>query len=150
MSLPQEFDHMLIKLGDQGTPEQFPAICGPETFNVNETANTTERFRRDCDNFNQPAQRRVKTNSVQFDVTASGGVNVPSIPDLRAALGFSRNYIIEGYQSDPTTSGGNGTLLATWEGPLVLTALNITADANGDSNAEMTFASDGPVTFTAV
>ncbi len=150
MSVPNEIDFFLVKLGDGQSPETFSPMCGIENVSINQTANTTDRNRRDCDKPNLPAQRRTKTTSVQTDVTGTGAINKDDIPTYQAALGIVRNYIIEGYQFDSTPGAEQGTLCGYYEGPFNLTATNMTADANGDSSGEITLASDGAVTWTPV
>lgn len=146
MSVPTEADFALIKMGDGAGPEVFTAICGVEGVSINETANTTDRARRDCATPGKPAVRRVRTVSTQVDVTGTGAVDKANIIKFRAALGVSKNYKVELYQYDGTNTG---TLYGTYAGPFVLTASNLNLDANGDSAGELTLASDGVVTWTA-
>jgi hypothetical protein len=146
MSVPNEADFALVKLGDGDDPEVFAAICSIEDVTVNETANTTNRARRDCAKPGIPAVRRVKTISTQVDVTGSGGIDKAAIAIVRGALGVSLNYKIELYKYDGSDAG---LLYGTYAGPFVLTANNLSLAANGDSNGEVTLASDGTVTWTA-
>lgn len=146
MSVPNEADFGLVKIGDGAEPtEAFAAICGIENVSVNETANTSDRSRRDCAKPGKPAVRRVRTISTQVDVTASGGVDKGNIAAFRAAIGISKNYKIELYKYDGSDTG---ELYGTYEGPFVLTASNLGLDANADSSGEITLASDGIVTWT--
>jgi hypothetical protein len=145
MSLPTEFDFALIKMGDGATPtEVFTVICGIESAQVNQVANTSDHFVRDCTNPGRVPYRRVKTNGKQMDITGSGLSNADTIQDFIDALGLSKNYKIEGYQRDGTDAGN---LLGTYAGPFVMTAnnLNIAAEATG----EITLASDGAWTYSA-
>lgn len=146
MSVPNEADFALIKIGDGESPEVFTAICGIENVSVNETANTSDRARRDCAAPGLPAVRRVKTVSTQVDITGSGGVDKASVATLRAALGISGNYKVELYKQGSTDLGD---LYGTFSGAFVLTASNLSLDANADSGGEITLASDGAVTWTA-
>lgn len=146
MSVPNEADRALIKMGDGATPtEAFVTICGIENVQVNETANTSDRFRRDCAKPGKPAVRRVKTTGTQVDISGSGGVDKAQIATTRAALGISKNYKVELYKDDGTDAG---VLYGTYAGPFVLTSSGINLDANGDSNGEFNLASDGAVTWT--
>jgi len=146
MSVPSEADFALIKIGDGESPEVFTAICSIENVTVNDTANTSDRSRRDCAKPGLPAVRRVKVSSTQVDVTGSGGIDKAQIATLRAALGLSKNYKVELYQYDGTDTGD---LYGTYAGPFVLTSSNLSLDANGDGNGEINLASDGTVTWTA-
>jgi hypothetical protein len=145
MSLPTEFDFALIKMGDGATPtEVFTVLCGIEGAQVNQTANTSDHFARDCASPGSVPFRRVKTNGKQMDVTGSGLSNADMVDEFVAALGLSKHYKIEGYQRDGTTTG---KLLGTFAGSFVMTAanLNIATEASG----EITLASDGTYTWTA-
>lgn len=146
MSVPNEADFALIKMGDGAPTEAFTAICGIEGVNINETANTTDRARRDCAKPGKPAVRRVKTTGTQMDITGSGGVDKANITSFRAALGISKNYKVELYKADGTDAG---VLYGTFSGPFVLTASNMSLDANADSSGEITLASDGTITWVA-
>ena len=144
MSIPTEFDFALVKVGDGATPtEGFTAICGIENAVINMTVSTDDHFVRDCAAPGKVPQRRVKVNGKQTDITGSGLSNADTIEDLIDALGFSKNYKVEGYRRDGTDAG---ELLGTYSGPFVMTAnnLSITSQATG----EITLASDGDVTYT--
>ena len=145
MSVPNEADFALIKIGDGGETEEFVAICSIEDVSVNETANTTDRARRDCAKPGRPAVRRVRTISTQVDVTGSGGIDKAQIATLRNAIGISKNYKVEMYQYDGTDAGA---LFGTYAGPFVLTSNNLSVSANGDGAGELNLASDGVVTWT--
>lgn len=145
MSVPNEADFALIKIGDGELPEVFTAICSIENVTINDTANTSDRSRRDCAKPGKPAVRRVKVSSTQVDVTGSGGIDKAQIATLRSALGLSKNYKVELYQYDGTDTGD---LYGTYAGPFVLTSNNLSLDANGDGNGEINLASDGTITWT--
>lgn len=146
MSVPNESDFALIKVGDGASPEVFTAICGIENVSINRVANTTDRFRRDCAKPGQPAVRRSKTTSKQLDITGTGGVTKTDIEAFDDALGVVKNYKVELYQYDGTDTGD---LMGTFDAAFNLTAANMTLDANGDSSGEITLASDGTWTWTA-
>ncbi len=146
MSVPNEADFGVIKYGDGDSPEVFVAICGIENVSISETANTTDRARRDCAKPGLPAVRRVRTSSTQLDITASGGVDKANIAILEGLLGISNNYEIELYQHDGTDAGA---LYGTYSGPFVLTSSGVNLDANGDGNGDIALASDGVWTWTA-
>ncbi len=146
MSVPNESDFALIKIGDGEATETFTAICGIENVSINRTANTNDRFRRDCAKPGVPAVRRSRTTGKQLDITGTGGVDKASIADFEAALGIPGNYQIELYQYDGTDTGA---LMGTFAGAFNMTSANLSLDANGDSSGEITLASDGTWTWTA-
>jgi hypothetical protein len=147
MSVPNEADFALIKIGDGGTPtEAFAAICGIEGVSINETANTNDRFRRDCAKPAIPAVRKVRVTGKQMDISGTGGVDKANIASFRAALGISKNYKVELYKADGTDAGA---LYGTFTGAFVLTASNMNFDPNADSAGEINLASDGTITWAA-
>lgn len=146
MSLPTEFDFALIKMGDGATTEVFTTICGLQDATINETVNTTDRFVRDCATPGIVPQRRVQSTGKQTDVTGTGLTNADNIAAVRAAMGVSKNYRIEGYKRDGTDTG---ELLGTFTGPFVMTSNNLSLTLDTPGSAEITLASDGAVTYTA-
>lgn len=142
MSVPNEPDFALIKIGDGATPEVFTVLCGIENVSINQVANTNDRFRRDCANPGLPAVRRSKTTSKQMDITGTGGIDKANLTTFQEALGVVKNYKVELYQADGT---GPGVLMGTYPGAFNLTANNMSIDANGDSSAEISLASDGAI-----
>ena len=145
MSVPNEGDFALVKIGDGEAVEAFTAICGIENVSISRTANTNDRFRRDCATPGRPAVRRSRTTGKQMDVSGTGGVDKASIADFEAALGVVGNYEIEIYQYDGTDTGD---LMGTFTGAFNMTAANMSFDANGDSSGEVSLASDGTWTWT--
>lgn len=146
MSVPNEADFALIKMGDGAGSETFAAICGIESVKINSVARTQDRYRRDCAKPGKPAVRKAKATGKQLDITGSGGVDKAGIDTLNTALGVSKNYKVELYKNDGTDSG---TLQGTFAGAFILTASNMSLDANGDSSGEITLANDGAWTWTA-
>lgn len=146
MSVPNESDFALIKVGDGAGPEVFTTICGVEGVTINRAANTNDRNRRDCANPGLPGFRRSRTIGKSMDVSGTGGVDKPNIAAFDAALGIVKNYKIELYQYDGTATGD---LMGTFAGAYNLTGANMSLDANGDSSGEISLASDGAWTWTA-
>jgi hypothetical protein len=146
MSFPTEFDWMLVKMGDGAAPtEVFTVVCGIQDATVNQTANTGDRFVRDCAKPGAIPRRKVKVNGVQLDVTGTGLSNATEVPRLMAALGKHKNYRIEGYADDNTDAGD---LLGTFAGTFVMTSSNLAAPREGDGSSEFNLASDGDWTYT--
>jgi hypothetical protein len=146
MSLPLEADFALVKMGDGEDPEVFTAICGIQDVQVNKSAQTSDRFVRDCAKPGEVPFRKVRTTGKQMDISGSGLSNVATIEDLEAALGVAKNYKIELYEQDGTDAGN---LLGTYAGQFVMTTDNLTAALQGDSTGETNFASHGAWTYTA-
>lgn len=145
MSVPLEFDFAQIEIGDGADPEVFTIVCDITSVNITDQANVTDVFRRDCAAPNKPAKRRVKTNSLQWDISGSGIADSGQTALLKAATGRTKNYRVLGYQDDDTDGG---LLLGTFTGSAVLTSNNLTIDRDGDTTFEVTLAGNDELTFT--
>lgn len=146
MSVPNESDFALVKMGDGAGPEVFTAFCGIESVSINNAVSTADRTRRDCAKPGKPGVRRIKSTGKSQTISGSGGVDKADITKFDTALGLVKNYKIELYKYDGTDAG---TLMGTFAGAYMLTAQNMSLDANGDSSGEITLESDGLWTWTA-
>lgn len=147
MAIPQEVDFVTIEAGNGATPEVFTILCGIETASVNQTVNTTDRFRRDCAKPAEIPTRSVRVNSRQWDVTGSGVINTDEFDRFNDLLGVSANYrLVFGKRVQGDTTG-QGEQLGTYTGPAVMTAANINMGED-DGTAEITLAGEGELTWT--
>lgn len=145
MSLPVEADFAVVKIGDGASPEVFTILCGMDTVSINRTANTSDRFRRDCAKPGTVPYRRSRTTGKQMDISSSGAINIPDIATYNAALGVTKNYTIELGQYDGTDAG---TIIHEITGPFNLTAAN--SSVGDEGTADISLASDGIWTEAAV
>lgn len=145
MSVPNEIDWALIKLGDGATPvEVFTVICGIQDVQINQPINTTDRFVRDCEKPGEVPNRMVRVNGKQLDISGSGLSNSDTIEDLNAANGRRNNYRIELYRDDGTDAG---ELVGTYSGVFVMTSTNLNLTREGDGSSEIALASHGAWTY---
>ncbi|MFS0771036.1 hypothetical protein [Sphingomonas sp. 1P08PE] len=142
MSYPTEFDAAIIYsvVGSTRT-----ILCGIENVTINETANTSDRFRRDCAKPGAVPRRGVKVNGLQWDITGSGVANADQVAALKALLGAHADYEVDGIQYDGTDEGN---LLGTFAGPGVMTAKNLSLQTGGDSTGEITIAGENDLVWT--
>lgn len=138
MSFPNEFDFVLVKLGDGGSPEAFTLLCGIENITVTEQVNTTDRFRRDCEKPGTTPKRSVHVTGEQWDVSGNGVANLDQVDLLSAVKGVTRNYELEFGIRDGTDEG---EIVATATGPAVLTTRTITGGTDGGT-MEITLAGE--------
>lgn len=146
MSLPTEIDFAIIKMGDGAGTEVFSIICGLTDVTINQSAQTSDRYVRDCAKPGETPIRKIKTGGKMLEVSGSGVSNAEQIDDLLTALGKYKNYKIECYTDDGTDAGD---LLGTFAGAFVLTASNLSVPREGASQAQVTLANHGPWTWTA-
>jgi hypothetical protein len=144
MSYPVEIDAAIIKIGNGATPEVFAIACGLENVTINETVNTTDRFRRDCAKPGQIPSRGIRVNGLQWDITGSGVANADQFTAFKAALGQHKNYQIDAIRYDGTDAG---ELLGTFTGQGVMTAKNLNLQTSGESSAEVTIAGENDLVW---
>lgn len=142
MSVPNEPDFAILKLGDAASPEVFTIVCGMDNIAINETANTTDRFRRDCAKPGLPPTRKVKVTGTQWDITGGGVFNMDEIVRLKGALGVSRNWQVDLGKRDGTD---DGTIIGTYTGPAVLTSNN--KNFGDEGTGELTLAGENELTW---
>lgn len=146
MSEPIEFDFARVRIGDGADPEVFAVICDLTQVSINEGAETSTRYRRDCTTPNKPATRRSRTTGTFWDVNGTGLVNEPQNATLRAAIGRRKNYEVEVYRDDGTDAG---ELLGTYSGEAIMTARNISTDREGDGSMEITLEGQNTLTYVS-
>jgi hypothetical protein len=145
MSYPTEIDWALIKMGDGASSEVFTAICGMQDATVNTTAQTQDRYVRDCQKPGAIPKRKVKTTGLSQTITGTGLTNADTIEDLQAAIGKHKNFKIEAYADDGTDAG---SLLGTFAGNYVITANNLNLQRENAGSSEINLSSDGDWTWT--
>lgn len=149
MSYPNEPDYIVVRKGDGGSPETFPIVCGIETAGVNQTANTSDRFRRDCANPADVATRAVRVTGLQWDVSGTGVVNMDEFEAMQAALGNRSTWRIEyGKYDDAASFPRTGTIFGYYEGPGILTSFN--TNVGEDGTAEITIAGENRPVWTVL
>lgn len=145
MSYPTEIDAAIIYRVTAGTPPVRTVLCGIENVTINETVNSSDRFRRDCAKPGAIPARSVRVNSRQWDVTGSGVSNADQLTALKALLGAHADYEIDAIAYDGTDEGN---LLGTFAGTGVLTAKNLNLQREGDSGSEITIAGEDDLVWT--
>lgn len=145
MSVPNEPDFAVLKLVNPGSPAEAVVVCGIDNVSINETANTTDRFRRDCEKPGLPPARKVKVTGTQWDITGSGVFNMDEIVRLKGALGVSREWEVDLGKHDGTDTG---VIIGTYTGPAVLTSNNKSFGDEG--TGEVTLAGENELVWTPV
>lgn len=145
MALPTEVDFALIKKGDGAATEVFTLVCGLTDVQINQRANSADRYVRDCAKPGEVPIRKTRVTGKQLDVTGSGLTDIDNIATLTAALGKTGNYKVELYRDDGTDAGD---LLGTLAAAFRLTATDLNMPRDGDATGNITLASDGAWTYT--
>lgn len=147
MSLPTEFDFATLEIGDGATPsEVFTISCGKTDVTLNVTANSSDRFVRDCTKPGEVPFRRTKVSGKQMDITASGMTDATAYGTEIDLVGTRQNVKVKLFEDDGTDGGA---LIGTVALNALISALNVGVPREGDASAELTLASHGGWTWTA-
>jgi hypothetical protein len=146
MSLPIEPDYILLQV-KVGTT--YTTLCGIETAGVNQTANTTDRFRRDCAKPADIPSRTVRVASRQWDLTGNGVLNMDQFDLYTNVLGAHSDFRLLYGRYDAALDEGErtGTTYGYRDGKGVMTAANESLGGD-DATADVTIAGEGTLTWT--
>lgn len=147
MSEPNSADFALLKIQTaDGPPAVFTLLCGIEGVTINRTAQTSERYRRDCAKPNRPGTRKLRVTGSSWSVSGSGSDNVDNETEYADAFGVRKTYNVELYKDDGTDGG---ELMGTYAGTAILTTRNQSYAQEGDSGtAEVTLEGEGALAWT--
>lgn len=125
-------------------------LCGMETAGVNQTATTSDRFRRSCDNPAAIPTRTVRVNGKQWDVTASGVLNMAQYDLYASLIGMHADYrlLYERFDAALTDGERTSTTYGYRDGRAVMTSANESIGGD-EGTAEVTLAGEGTLTWTA-
>jgi hypothetical protein len=146
MSVPNEPDYIVVQVK---VGSAYVTLCGIESATVNNTVNTTDRFRRDCAAPAAIPGRKVRVNSKQWDVTGSGLVNVDQMELYENTLGAHSDFrLLYGQYDNALTDGERtGSTVGFRDGRGVMTATNESLGEEG--TAEITIAGEDGLSWTA-
>lgn len=135
-----------LMLGDGGSPETFAALCGITTRSFTHQHPTSDQMTRDCaDPENIPVRNLIVT-SENWDLSGNGVINRANLAAIQAAdNGHAHNFRY--VYTEPT---GDLVYQGYYEGPGIITSLQITAEDATFAQISITIASDGAWAFTAV
>lgn len=146
MSFPKEPDFAVIKVGNGAVPiETFTILCGMDQVSINQTVNTTDRFRRDCAKPGATGKRAIRVTGAQWDITGSGVANLDMVDLFQNSLGIRKNYRIEFGLRDGTDAG---QIIGYYQGPAIMTAFNQSIGDEG--TAEITLAGEDDIVWSAM
>lgn len=145
MSEPSTFEFAVIAI--RTGPTTFTKLCGIQTTGFNRAAQTTDRYVRDCDFPGRPPERKVRTTGKARTLTGSGLFNTAQIDLMNDLEGQKREFqFILMDIADPDVP--EGTEIGTYEGPGVVTALNLGQSETDMASVDITIESDGVWTYT--
>ncbi len=130
-----------LYLGSDVAVPVYAFVCGIDNVEINNERGVIERAIRDCATaFAAPTMKRTPGLKMS-SISGSGLLATEYINDINTAFeaGTSRFWRVA-VENGPT-----------WTGKFVMSALNLTASADGSAYAEISISlqSDGPTTYTA-
>ena len=137
--------YFVLALGDAGDPETFTALCGITSRSFQYTANTNDRFIRDCAEPEDVPIRRAIVTGEQWQLSGSGSLNRENIADILAAKGQPKNWRF--YWTEPAD---DAVYQGYFEGQAILSSINITGDDEDYAQISVEITSDGEFVFTPV
>lgn len=145
MALPVTvaFARFYILVGDGDSPEIFRAPCGLTSKGFNQTATTQDTIVPDCENPDAPAFVERAIDALSSEISGDGVLSWDDHHEVWQPWLFSaaaKNVRI-GIGTIPTLTGGY------YEGPFLLTGLNMTADRGQKMRGAVTLVSAGEWEF---
>jgi hypothetical protein len=147
MSLPNEADFVTVEWGNNAQPQVFTILCGIENVTINQTVNTSDRFRRNCAKPASIPSRKVRVTGKQWDVTGGGVINVDEFDTFNSLLGVSADYRLTFGKRVVGDTTGTGETLGVFTGSAVMTAANINMGTD-EGTGEITLAGEDELVWT--
>lgn len=144
MSVPNTIQLSVISIGDGAPTEAFTDICGINATGFNQTAQTNDRYIRDCATPTAVPLRQVKVTGKSWTLTGNGYYNTDQQSIISAAVAVRHNYKMRVYDDDVAA-----TLLGTWAGAGVLTSADMGTSENDLGTIQLTIVSHGAWAYTA-
>lgn len=135
-----------LMAGDGGSPETFAALCGITTRNFTHSHNTNDQFTRDCaDPENVPVRRAIVTGEA-WSLDGNGTLNRANLATIQA-LDDGQTHNFRFVYTEP---GGDLVYQGYYEGPGIITSLQITGSDDAYATISLSLVSDGEWTWTTV
>ena len=133
-----------LLVGDGATPQVFTAVCGLTTRSFTHQVNTSDQFVRDCADPEDVPHRRLTVTGEQWDLAGEGLYNRAQAALIRGAVGTTRTYrFVVSEPSGETVEDG------FYEGPAMLTNLQLGGSDGEFGSVSLQIASDGGWTWAA-
>ncbi|MGJ0508932.1 MAG: phage tail tube protein [Methylocystis sp.] len=135
-----------LMAGDGGGPETFAALCGITTRNFTHQHNTNDQYTRDCgDPENEPVRRLIVTGEA-WNLDGNGTLNRANLATIQA-LDDGQTHNFRYVFTEPA---GDLVYQGYYEGPAIITSLQISATDENFATISISLASDGAWTWTTV
>ncbi len=130
--------YFVLAMGDDGSPENFTALCGITTRTFTDQVNTTDQFTRDCADPENIPIRRLITTGRQWSLAGEGSLNRADLEDIIAAQGVTKNYRF--YYTEPAD---DEVYRGYWEGAAKIVNRTVTGSDDNFATLSLQIESDG-------
>lgn len=138
--------YFVLGAGDGGSPETFTALCGITTRNFTHAHATSDQYTRDCAAPEDVPVRRLIVTGESWSLSGNGVLNRANLATIQA-LDDGQTHNFRFYFTEPA---GDLVYQGYYEGPAIITSLEITGNDGAFATIAITLDSDGPWTWTTV
>lgn len=135
-----------IMMGDGAEPEVFSRMCGITTKGFQQTRATSDTVDWDCADPDATPITVRDVGATDWTISGSGLLHRPLLADVQAAFDSSEATNYRFMFDEPT---GGEVIDGYYEGPGIITDLNITGTNGEYVQVSLTISAAGPKTFTA-
>lgn len=138
--------YFVLGAGDGGSPETFAALCGITTRNFTHAHATSDQYTRDCADPENVPHRRIIVTGESWSLSGNGLLNRANLATIQA-LDDGQTHNFRYYFTEPT---GDEVYQGYYEGPAIITSLQITGSDDAYASISLNIESDGQWTWTTV
>jgi hypothetical protein len=136
--------YFVLGAGDGGSPETFTALCGITTRNFTHAHGTTDQYTRDCAAPEDVPVRRLIVTGESWSLSGNGVLNRANLSTIQG-LDDGQTHNFRFYFTEPST---DLVFQGHYEGPGIITSLQITGDDNNYAQLSLNIESDGAWAWT--
>lgn len=125
-----------LGLGDGGSPELFPIVCGITTKGLQRTRATNDQTDWDCGDPDAPPITVRDVGAGDWTMSGSGVVNVDNLDDVEAAYDTNKNWQL-------FFMGAGTTVIRSYTGNAIMTDLTINGVNGQFADISLTLAGNG-------
>ncbi|OGT55479.1 MAG: hypothetical protein A3E01_09225 [Gammaproteobacteria bacterium RIFCSPHIGHO2_12_FULL_63_22] len=136
-----------IMIGDGATPEVFTTLCGISTKGFQQTRATSDTTDWDCADPDAIPVITRDVNATDWSISGSGLLHRPLLATLQAAYDTTTTTNFRFYFDE---ASGDEVISGYYEGPGIVTDLNITATNGEYIQISLTITAGGAKSFVAI
>lgn len=138
--------YFVLGAGDGGSPETFTALCGIDTRTFRHVHNTSDQYTRDCADPEDVPVRRLIVTGEAWSLTGNGVLNRSNLDTIQA-LDDGQTHNFRFYFTEPS---GDLIYQGYYQGPAIITSLEITGNDGSFATLAISIESDGVWSWTQV